>query len=186
MSVSSASYYNNNFLTKSLPFSRRALLNRHMNVHSGQKDFTCGCCDYATSHKSNLERHIYRLHGETAGDSFKASRALLNKRQPTEDEQSYGFSAKRCHSLPSGLDNLDLDQANPEIMVTPPIGSSTISAATGKPRLCLTSYKCPKCNLSFASQIETSVHSLNCEILTNCAEDIIKAAVILVQMKRSS
>jgi len=38
-------------------FCRKALLKRHLTVHSGQKDYTCGRCDYATSHKSNLERH---------------------------------------------------------------------------------------------------------------------------------
>jgi len=38
-------------------FCRKALLKRHLTVHSGQKDYVCGRCDYATSHKSNLERH---------------------------------------------------------------------------------------------------------------------------------
>lgn len=38
-------------------FCRKALLKRHLTVHSGQKDYICGRCDYATSHKSNLERH---------------------------------------------------------------------------------------------------------------------------------
>ncbi|KAK3094807.1 hypothetical protein FSP39_006460, partial [Pinctada imbricata] len=38
-------------------FCRKALLKRHLSVHNGQKDFVCNVCDYATSHKSNLERH---------------------------------------------------------------------------------------------------------------------------------
>ncbi|CAL1545332.1 unnamed protein product, partial [Lymnaea stagnalis] len=38
-------------------FCRKALLRRHLTVHSGQKDFFCDLCGYATSHKSNLERH---------------------------------------------------------------------------------------------------------------------------------
>ncbi|XP_046326311.2 zinc finger protein 729-like [Haliotis rufescens] len=38
-------------------FCRKALLRRHLTVHSGRKDFSCDLCGYATSHKSNLERH---------------------------------------------------------------------------------------------------------------------------------
>lgn len=41
-------------------FCRKALLKRHITVHSGQKDFVCGLCGYATSHKSNLDRHKRR------------------------------------------------------------------------------------------------------------------------------
>ena len=32
-------------------------------MHNGQKDFICSICDYATSHKSNLERHK-KVHGQ--------------------------------------------------------------------------------------------------------------------------
>ena len=39
-------------------FSRRALLRRHQSVHTGLKDFHCDLCCYASSHKSNLERHL--------------------------------------------------------------------------------------------------------------------------------
>lgn len=38
-------------------FCRKALLKRHLAVHNGQKEYCCDACDYATSHKSNLERH---------------------------------------------------------------------------------------------------------------------------------
>ncbi|KAL4220185.1 hypothetical protein ACF0H5_020593 [Mactra antiquata] len=53
-------------------FCRKALLKRHLSVHNGQKDFVCPLCDYATSHKSNLERHRKvhcRPDGEKACDS---------------------------------------------------------------------------------------------------------------------
>ena len=43
-------------------FCRKALLKRHITVHSGQKDYICSVCGYATSHKSNLDRHK-RRHG---------------------------------------------------------------------------------------------------------------------------
>ena len=41
-------------------FCRKALLKRHITVHSGQKDYSCEHCGYATSHKSNLDRHKRR------------------------------------------------------------------------------------------------------------------------------
>lgn len=34
-----------------------------MCVHLGLKEFKCDQCQYATSHKSNLQRHAFRLHG---------------------------------------------------------------------------------------------------------------------------
>ena len=48
-------------------FCRKALLKRHLSVHNGQKEFICNVCDYATSHKSNLERHR-RVHVRQDGD----------------------------------------------------------------------------------------------------------------------
>ncbi|ESO12659.1 hypothetical protein HELRODRAFT_62884, partial [Helobdella robusta] len=44
-------------------FCRKALLKRHLAVHSGKKDFACHLCDYASSHKSNLDRHK-KVHGK--------------------------------------------------------------------------------------------------------------------------
>lgn len=35
-----------------------------MSVHNGHKDFVCSECSYASSHKSNLERHLIRVHGQ--------------------------------------------------------------------------------------------------------------------------
>lgn len=156
----------------------RALLKRHMNVHSGQKDFTCGSCDYATSHKSNLERHIFRLHGESAGNSYKATRTPHAKRR-LSDDKSMEYSAKRYQSL-SSLDNLELEDVKPGFMNLP-----GISFATGKPRLCATNYSCSSCNLAFGSQIESSLHSRTCEILKNCEKDMVRAAFILLQLKHS-
>ncbi|GAB1599241.1 transcription factor hamlet isoform X3 [Argonauta hians] len=49
-------------------FCRKALLKRHLSVHNGQKDFVCSVCDYATSHKSNLERHR-KVHVRQDGDN---------------------------------------------------------------------------------------------------------------------
>lgn len=51
-------------------FCRKALLKRHLSVHNGQKDFVCSICDYATSHKSNLERHrrVHARHDDIKSD----------------------------------------------------------------------------------------------------------------------
>lgn len=69
-------------------FCRKALLKRHLSVHNGQKDFVCSVCDYATSHKSNLERHR-KVHARidditekcgspsTAEDSCKSTKDML-------------------------------------------------------------------------------------------------------------
>ena len=38
-------------------FLRKALMDRHMKIHTGEKPFVCPICNYGTSHKSNLDRH---------------------------------------------------------------------------------------------------------------------------------
>ena len=40
---------------------RKALLDRHEKIHTGEKPFVCHVCQYGTSHKSNLDRHV-RIH----------------------------------------------------------------------------------------------------------------------------
>jgi hypothetical protein len=42
-------------------FVRKALLDRHIKIHTGEKPFICPFCQYGTSHKSNLDRHM-RIH----------------------------------------------------------------------------------------------------------------------------
>ncbi|KAK6196018.1 hypothetical protein SNE40_001323 [Patella caerulea] len=63
-------------------FCRKALLHRHLTVHSGQKDYSCHLCGYATSHKSNLERH-QKVHLRSSNENFALSEDL----SPNDDHQ---------------------------------------------------------------------------------------------------
>ena len=70
-------------------FCRKALLKRHLSVHNGQKEFICNVCDYATSHKSNLERHR-RVHVRQDGDNDPEGGELghheLESAEPLSDD----------------------------------------------------------------------------------------------------
>ncbi|XP_063866912.1 zinc finger protein 628-like [Scylla paramamosain] len=65
-------------------FCRKALLKRHLSVHTGIKEFICCLCGYDTSHKSNLERHM-RTHAKDKEEnkSSKKEAALLQAPRPS-------------------------------------------------------------------------------------------------------
>lgn len=46
-----------------------------MSVHNGIKEFSCKMCSYATSHKSNLERH-QRVHSRQSCNTFNFNEAV--------------------------------------------------------------------------------------------------------------
>lgn len=100
-------------------FCRKALLRRHLTVHSGQKDFFCDLCGYATSHKSNLERHQkvhMRRSSETASfDGFKPSSPELiyessNDSFTAEHQKSKHYDPKESDDYHNDhLGNIDID-----------------------------------------------------------------------------
>ena len=47
-------------------FPAPALLKRHYTTHTGEKEFKCPCCDYASNQKWHLKSHILRKHLEFA------------------------------------------------------------------------------------------------------------------------
>ena len=74
-------------------FCRKALLKRHLSVHNGQKEFLCDVCDYATSHKSNLERHR-RVHlrqdeGGTDGEGLRPHDVSDDVKSNVSETQSH-------------------------------------------------------------------------------------------------
>ncbi|KAK3096094.1 hypothetical protein FSP39_023124 [Pinctada imbricata] len=65
-------------------FCRKALLRRHLTVHSGEKDFRCPECPYATSHKSNLERH-QKIHSKSQRSPSKPLESILEKEENSKN-----------------------------------------------------------------------------------------------------
>jgi len=49
-------------------FMRRALLDRHMATHTGERTYFCSVCNYGTSNKSNRDRH-FKIHYKNSGYS---------------------------------------------------------------------------------------------------------------------
>ncbi|XP_055867741.1 zinc finger protein 418-like [Biomphalaria glabrata] len=94
-------------------FCRKALLRRHLTVHSGQKDFFCALCGYATSHKSNLERHQKVHTKKDPSDtrlkrecSFKKSITNEIRRPSTDTNGTLKFiSKKKLEFAEKGLTN---------------------------------------------------------------------------------
>jgi len=133
-----------------------------MNVHSGQKDHRCPECFYATSHKSNLDRHVSRVH-RTRDESDKR---CLRKRSRFSIDQEDTMSTASFSS-----DKMSEDSNGPS-----------------KPRLCFLPYKCPTCQASFNSQISLVQHCQEHESvgLEEEDENVLMAARVLFQMKYST
>ena len=128
-----------------------------MNVHSGRKEFTCEYCEYATSHKSNLERHCQRLHGVDCSNRVRGEESVSGKMDHQTDMSD------------------DFESSCEESRFS----------SSGKPRLFSKPYQCLSCDLSFHSQAEHSLHSEVCAISrkTSVDESVVLAALALTQLK---
>lgn len=84
-------------------FCRKALLKRHLSVHNGKKDFRCHLCDYATSHKSNLERHRKVHVRQTNSDSSSETRSSADDSSFTP-EQSYVADSSSAETSDEEID----------------------------------------------------------------------------------
>lgn len=133
-----------------------------MNVHSGQKEYRCELCVYATSHKSNLERHCSRLHG--ANFSLKSRKVIPKTRTASsiKDETDQGE-----------------DSSGSEISFDQPRKSFP------KPRLCAQLYRCSRCDSQFHSQVEHANHTSSCTTAQDreVDESVVMAALALTQLR---
>ena len=73
-------------------FARKALLKRHLSVHTGLKEFHCNYCNYETSHKSNLERHMRTHRISTIQPSQNI--ILKNNHNPSSFNHHFNYSHK--------------------------------------------------------------------------------------------
>ncbi|KAK4325891.1 hypothetical protein Pmani_003548 [Petrolisthes manimaculis] len=64
------------------PFTRKALLRRHLSVHTGVREFSCPLCVYQSSNKSNVERHLRVHQRQWEGARVKASSHALSPIPP--------------------------------------------------------------------------------------------------------
>ncbi|XP_013793499.1 gastrula zinc finger protein XlCGF7.1-like [Limulus polyphemus] len=159
-----------NLCTRS--FCRRALLRRHMSVHNGLKEFYCELCIYATSHKGNLERHQFRIHG--IPEKKHRKRNSVSKQSGASSSSSLGLSSREEESNGEKLSNNqsivytpelpDSTSEEPSITMAEDInrsetrGTDRISPAKENIRLCCFPYKCLKCNSVFKKQSDFISH----------------------------
>lgn len=84
-------------------FCRKALLRRHLSVHTGIKDFICSVCKYDTSHKSNLERHL-RSHLKNPDLAAAAQKALADLEASRSPAASESASSQASLALRASAD----------------------------------------------------------------------------------
>ena len=77
------------------------MLKRHKSVHDGIKEFICSKCTYATSHKSNLDRHCLKIHKmEVIGskDKIKKQRIIKQQNGKSQSNSSLELSLSNSYS----------------------------------------------------------------------------------------
>ncbi|XP_013793353.1 zinc finger protein 845-like [Limulus polyphemus] len=153
-------------------FCRRALVRRHMSAHNGLKEFLCELCTYATSHKSNLEKHQFRIHGipekkhrkrnSVSKQSGKSSPSSLGLTSREEKDKSLKISNNQYIVYTPELPESILEE--PSITMAEDInrretkGTDGISLTKENIRLCCFPYKCFECNIVFKKQSDYIFH----------------------------
>ncbi|XP_013793775.1 zinc finger protein 816-like [Limulus polyphemus] len=165
--------YSCNLCTRS--FCRRALLRRHMSAHNGLKEFLCELCIYATSHKSNLERHQFRIHG--IPEKKHRKRNSVSKKLGASSSSSLGLSSREEESnrwkfikvsnnqsivytpeLPESSSEEPSITMAEDINRSEPKGTDIIAPTKENIRLCCFPYRCLKCNSVFKKQSDYIIH----------------------------
>ncbi|XP_038050490.1 zinc finger protein 3-like [Patiria miniata] len=139
-------------------FCRKALLKRHMSVHNGVKEFACRICSYASSHKSNLERHE-RVHDKQKPEHTRSrtkEAAILKAQQVVRDY----VRDREVDKIMTHLNSLyhkmaDGGTAEKQLKHTSP---STSFTPLGPKRMFANPYKCLLCNLRYQSQESLKKH----------------------------
>ncbi|MPC50851.1 zinc finger protein 628-like [Portunus trituberculatus] len=88
-------------------FCRKALLKRHLSVHTGIKEFICCLCGYDTSHKSNLERHMRTHAKDKEENKSKKDATLIQPQRPSlPPQQAMRRASPPAEGAPKALHEL--------------------------------------------------------------------------------
>jgi len=119
-------------------FSRPALLYRHSSTHTGIRDFHCHLCKYESSHWSNLQRHLFNIHGIPKSQIPKYIKPKSTQTRPSSYNKfrpCSGRVPKKCQQRPvlsHSIDSiLNLGEKKKKNMAMAPIwGDNEVSSTS--------------------------------------------------------